>query len=295
MPRSLLLFTVCVLSSGPLRADHTTLSGIDRTIEREPVYRNQPRYALMILGAEAKSAVWIVEDGRELYVDRNGNQDLTDDGPPITATNQRELGIDGSRWDMDYILGQFTLPDGARHTGFRLIHWNYNDPEDKYGLKLRLGGEVPMYSGWVPLLKESPEEAPVIYFGGPVAPRMLRYKEFVLGTQPGQLSIAFFGPGLGEGATSRLSIDALPEEEQPVVLIDWPVADGTPPLTTTHVLTERCCYWEFYTEAFQIPERIVEGTAVVTVTVPLEVFPLELSTNRIEAAVVATASNSVND
>lgn len=291
MVRILLLFAAFPFFALPVWADDSPLAAIDRTIEREPEYRNQPRYALLVLGAEAEAAVWIVEDGKQLYVDRNGNRDLTDDGPPISATNERHLFFAdaGPSWDMDYLLDVFTLPDGTRQTNFRLAHWNYGDPEDKYGLALTLDGEIPMYSGWVPLLKESPEDAPVIHFGAPVAPRMLRYKEFVPGTTPSRFSIGFFAPGLGDGATSRLSIDALPETEQPVVLIEWPVAEGSSPLTTTHVLTERCCYWEFYTETFQVPGRAVPGTAVVTVTVPLESFPLELSTNRFEAPVVAAS------
>lgn len=290
MTRTFLLSAAIVVAAFSLRADDRTLAGIDRTIVREPEYHHQPRYALMVLGAEAMAAVWIVEDGKKLYVDRNGNRDLTDDGPPISATNERVFeSTDGAHWDMDYVLDEFRLPNGSRHTDFRLAHWNYNDPEDKYGLGLTLDGTVPMYAGWVPFLKDSPEDAPVVHFGAPVAPRMIRYKEFVIGTTPNRLSIQFYSPGLGDGANAKLSIHALPESEQPVVLIEWPVADGTPPLTTTHVLTERCCYWEFYTEAFNVPKRAVPGTAVVTVTVPLDSFPLELSTNQFEAPVVAAS------
>ena len=129
---------VFLLLASTAGAADTPLAEVDRTIEREPAYKHQPRYALLLLGAEAKSPVWIVEDGKQLYVDRNGNRDLTDDGPPIAATNERQLSP-GS-YDMDYLLPELQTADGARHTDFRLAHWNYNDPEDKYGLALTLGG-----------------------------------------------------------------------------------------------------------------------------------------------------------
>ncbi|MCA9054987.1 MAG: hypothetical protein KDA75_14195, partial [Planctomycetaceae bacterium] len=140
----------------------------------EPAYKQTPRYALLLLGADGGSAVWIVEDGRRLYLDRNANRDLTDDGPPIAAINRREfMGSSGLHWDMDYVLDEFVLPDGSRQTDFQLRHWNYGDPEDSYGLSLTLDGRVPMYAGWNTLLKATAREASVVHFGRSIAPRKL--------------------------------------------------------------------------------------------------------------------------
>ena len=72
----------------------------------------------------------------------------------------------------------------------------------------------------------------------------------------------------------------------PIAQIDWPVKEGADPVQTTHVLTERCCYWEFYTKTFEIPENVVEGKATVTISVPAVHFPLELSTDHFEIPVV---------
>jgi hypothetical protein len=69
--------------------------------------------------------------------------------------------------------------------------------------------------------------------------------------------------------------------------IDWPVAPGHPPLRTTHDLSNRCCYWEFYTEAFAVPKDIVPGTAKVTVSFPESLMPVDLTTNKISEEVVA--------
>src|SRR5262245_26744743 len=74
------------------------LARIDRTIGREPVYRSgAPKYALLVFGREAETRVWLVLDtprepwGRDgtkniLYVDRNGNGDLTDPGERVGCT-----------------------------------------------------------------------------------------------------------------------------------------------------------------------------------------------------------------
>src|SRR5262249_35481831 len=44
-----------------------------------------PRYALLVFGPEARDRVWLVHDGDTLYVDRNGNGDLTEFGEKVAA------------------------------------------------------------------------------------------------------------------------------------------------------------------------------------------------------------------
>ncbi|MBO0697590.1 MAG: hypothetical protein J2P46_04285, partial [Zavarzinella sp.] len=68
------------------------LAKIDRAIAKQPAYQTKaPRYCLLVFGPEAKSRVWLVLDGDAVYVDRNGNGDLTDPGervpmPPLKAS-----------------------------------------------------------------------------------------------------------------------------------------------------------------------------------------------------------------
>jgi hypothetical protein len=148
-----------------------------------------------------------------------------------------------------------------------------------------------MYAGWTPFWGKSVQTAPIIRFGGPLRIRMLRYKEFVLRSGTGRISIAFINPGYGEGAHSRLSIDALPSEIVPEVEIDWPVAVGAPALQTTHRLTERCCYWEFYDRGFTVPATAVPGTATLKVSLPGGKLPFELASDSIEIPVRAAEND----
>src|SRR5207302_6716243 len=60
------------------------LAAINRTIAKEPAYKGQPKYCLLVFGPEAKARVWLVQDGDTLYVDRNGNGDLTEKGKQVT-------------------------------------------------------------------------------------------------------------------------------------------------------------------------------------------------------------------
>src|SRR6516164_8912787 len=54
------------------------LSQIERKIIKEPSYKSKPKYCLLVFGVDAKARVWLALDGDVLYVDRNGNGDLTE-------------------------------------------------------------------------------------------------------------------------------------------------------------------------------------------------------------------------
>lgn len=61
------------------RAAAVDLTQIDRSLRKEPAYQSQaPQYCLLIFGREAKVRVWLVLDGDALYLDRNGNGDLSE-------------------------------------------------------------------------------------------------------------------------------------------------------------------------------------------------------------------------
>jgi hypothetical protein len=169
-----------------------------------------------------------------------------------------------------------------------LRRWNYGDKEDSYGLSLSVDGKLPMYAGWFGTFwSTSRETAPVIHFGGSFTPRLLREKVFTLGPGRRRLSLAFMNAGSGPGTESRVSIEALPRNLVPKLSIEWPTAAGAPPLRTSHELTERCCYWEFYTTAFEAPREAVVGNAKVSVHLPATETPIVLQTTEFEVPVVA--------
>ena len=290
MPR--LLFAIaailcCVLPlADKTHAATNVVSRYDRTIVKEPKYQSTPKYCLITLGNSGDVKVWIVEDGKRLFVDKNANGDLTDDGPPIEPSKVRDLG--DNRWDFEYVLDAVTPANGSRHTSFVLRRWNYNDKEDSYGLSLSVNGQMPMYAGWFGTFwSTNREKAPVIHFGGPFTPKVLRRKEFRIGEKGERLSLSFMNPGSGEGAASRLSIDALPGFVAPALNIEWPTAGGNAPLRTSHALNQRCCYWEFYTTEFEVPKGVVTGKAKVSVVLPAGALPIELTTTEMVVPVAA--------
>lgn len=295
------LFAMMLWLVAPLRA--ADLAAIDKTIGNEPTYRDKPRYCLLVFGAEAKTKVWMVEDGRTLYVDRNANGDLTDDGPPLPLRRATS-----GNWN-EYLLEEIRPAVGPAQTKLCLKRWNYGEKEDSYGLSVHVHNDTPsagstktplqvqdegikMYAGWFGTLwADAPAKASILHFGGSLEPRLLRNKEFIVDAGVDRLSVCLLTPGQGDAGPARLAETEIPTFTPMQVRIEWPVVFGSPAVFTKHELTEHCCYWEYYDTKFRVPQNrgIVEGTAKVTIELPEGDFPLPLRTNQIDIRVRLTA------
>ena len=207
LPFAIATTLCCALSfTGTAGPSTNVVSAFDRTILKEPTYQSTPKYCLVTLGTSGNVKVWMVEDGKRLFIDKNANGDLTDDGPPIQPSKVRDLGANS--WDFEYLLDAIRPINGSRHTSFVLRRWNYNDNGDEYGLSLSVDGKMPMFAGWFGTFWSTKrEQAPVIHFGGPFTPKLLRRKEFTIGEKQERLSLCFVNPGSGparsRGSASR--------------------------------------------------------------------------------------------
>src|SRR6516165_8418947 len=93
MKWSLFVPTLTVLALWPLPAEAVDWDKIDRTIAKEPPYQAKPKYCLVVYGPEAKTRVWLVLDGDVLYVDRNGDGDLTGKDERVLKTSAYDVSI----------------------------------------------------------------------------------------------------------------------------------------------------------------------------------------------------------
>src|SRR5262249_3478620 len=82
---------------------------------KEPAYRQEPRYTLLVFGPQREQRVWMVLDGATLYVDRNGNGDLTEPDERLEPTNpvdgSNRFANPGSHTHFD--IFEFTVRAGA--------------------------------------------------------------------------------------------------------------------------------------------------------------------------------------
>src|SRR5437667_3709231 len=85
------------------------LRTIDRTILKEPAYRTaQPQYCLAVFGPKAQTRVWLVLDGDTLFIDRNGNLDLTEAGENVKGKPNPQ-----SQGEVQFNAGTITAEDGV--------------------------------------------------------------------------------------------------------------------------------------------------------------------------------------
>jgi hypothetical protein len=176
-----------------LGAQAPDLTRIERVLLKEPVYQGSPRYCLLVFGKEADTRIWLVQDGKDLYVDYNGNGDLTEVGEKYPANGN------------SFRIGKLVERDGTIHRNLQ-IHCR---PDGTFIMELRNEGRRRQYVGIDrmdrPAWGDRPENAPIIHFNGPMSlerygplyklPRM---------TSPSRtirfaLRVMLGTPGLGKG------------------------------------------------------------------------------------------------
>jgi hypothetical protein len=90
MTTSFLTLTALLWAASFGWAGPVDLSKIDRAIAKEPTYQTRsPKHCLLVYTSQATTRIWLVLDGDALYVDRNGNGDLTEEGKKVTFVRQR--------------------------------------------------------------------------------------------------------------------------------------------------------------------------------------------------------------
>jgi hypothetical protein len=265
MRRTLPLLFLCILITPQLHA--ADLTKIVRSIRKEPVYQSKtPRYCLLVFGPEATTHVWLVLDGKTLYVDCNGNGDLTEGGEKFAAKRGIE-SLDEDVFEVDEIR------DGARTHKNLTVHvrkldylaTNYPEWKEKIarlpggrGCNVYLDIELPGWKGKGeggrirqvvsfldprgPLVfADKLRDAPIIHFGGPWQIECRHWDRLMMG-QETELTLSIATPGLGAGTTAYLFYDGtIPENVHPHVEITYPAAKpGAPPLKRLYELKERC-------------------------------------------------------
>src|SRR5262249_17746652 len=89
------------------QAQAADLTKIHRTIANEPAYTGKQKYCVLVFGPVANMRVWLVLDGAVLYVDRNGNGDLTEEGEKVDFSGVVQPGDDAYAGD---IIGSDGMP-----------------------------------------------------------------------------------------------------------------------------------------------------------------------------------------
>ena len=242
---------------------------VDRSIGAEPKYNVAPKYCLLTFGPDAKDRVWIVQDGETLYVDKNGNGDLTEPGEKIDREKPRK-GYEGAK-NMRFEVGDLIV-NGRTHQGLQL----FAAPVETYAdgalkmLTTFLPKESPVYtircSVAVPgvkgggtdgrlemsagptdrkgLLVFQPKtaDAPVIHFGGQLEVTFYGPQPRMRVGRSTEFTLTVGSPGVGAGTFAMLGYeDTIPKTSFPKAEITFaPSTPGGTPIKEHFELKERC-------------------------------------------------------
>lgn len=211
---ALLLLACC---SDPAGAA-VDLTKIERTIAQEPTYRSAPKYCLLVFGPEAKAKQWLVLDGDDLYVDRNGNGDLTE------ADEQVSLKAN-SRFD----LGAFPDADGVTRAAKLLL----NRFSTGIRLEFAVGDQFKQFVGYDYMdrlaFADRAQDAPIVHFGGPLTFRWFAKQPELIAGQSCRFYSALGTPGLGKGSFAAIQCCSVPSGTELVALLDYPHRDADQP------------------------------------------------------------------
>jgi hypothetical protein len=182
-----------------------------------------PKYCLLVFGPQAKARVWLVLDGRDLYLDRNGNADLTEPG-------ERIQGKTNERW-LDFPVGTIQEANGvSRELSLRLRDFDFATGKTT-GLMIVQPGKGNRFAGFdeaSPLqLAHRPQQAPIIHVGGPLAVQWYGELPALIAGREAELNIAIGTPGLGKGSFCAIQCcTVLDCKVSPVAEIEFPARNA---------------------------------------------------------------------
>jgi hypothetical protein len=211
------LAAIClIVAAGPAGA--VDLATVERAIAKEPAYSAPAQYCLLVFGPDAKERVWLALAGDVLYVDRNGNGDLTEAGESVKAKKPNIFEV-----------GDLLAADGkAKRTAVAVRRI---PAKGTCRVTLTIDGK-----DWSAACRfgDRPQDAPILHFNGPLSFHPEPPAELTRGEKKAELSVDIGTAGLGKDsfATVRAK-QAVPKGTSLVADIEFPnKTAGAAPIKT---------------------------------------------------------------
>jgi hypothetical protein len=235
---------------------------------KEPKYANPPKYLLLVFGMKADAKVWLILDGDRLYVDRNGDGDLTQPGEVVQGTRKDSRIIfaigdlkERDRTHAEIELAMYAPLDGSglgkfpawralkkKDPSARMVSVQaqidrrglpgFSEPTDKNAKRTWSQDAGNDYFGCLQFTS-SPREASVVHFNGPLTIGLqMPYLDdgMLVAGAMSEIETGVGCRGSGAGSFAFISYNPVPKTAHPTVEIQWP---GNSPLERM-TLGERC-------------------------------------------------------
>jgi hypothetical protein len=237
-----------VALSGPARA--ADLKQVSRQIDREPDYRGEATYGLLVFGEEAKFRVWVVRDGDDIYVDANGNGDLTEPGEKFHKLAR---------------VPRLAAPGEAKYTSLLvkphndgLLVWVVIDGKFRQMAGVEDGDPLQLHS--------CPARAPVVHLDGPRGIRVVSDTHRLVTGEVNSFEAVVATPGLGKGTRTRWQSLDFPGGDLRARVEFFNPGQATPS-GEGEVRLEAGC-GAGYGEGLKLSDQVKPGEARITVDAP---------------------------
>jgi len=206
------LLALTALASVLLFQEPFDYTKVSRKIASEPKYTAAPRYALLLVGTEGKTRIWMAMDKSKaagdlydvFYLDRDGDGNLGEEGERVAAPVNAKDGI-------DFRLGKVEIPE-AKVLLEDIQVTNYPMGKTRINLiTFRMDGKVTLYGAYGPngtylQFGESPEKAPILHAApsGVLSFMHMGPEEMKIGEED---SVMVYVGVRGSGPASFLAVD----------------------------------------------------------------------------------------
>jgi hypothetical protein len=203
-------------------------------LRKEPKYAASAQYCLLLLGREAKTKVWLASDGVTMYVDRNGNGDLTEPDEAIPYKNGFAAlmsdAFPGHGGDAEHT---------SLHIAVRQRDWEKNTG-GYWAVRADVGHTFHMYA-MVHKFARKPQDAPIVHLGGPLRMGLNHLYGGAL-IRGGETELEAYAACHYPGV-ERAFVDVdrrCPKDVHPIAEVRLPGGSAAEPLTLRVPLTQRC-------------------------------------------------------
>jgi hypothetical protein len=259
-------FLTAAMLLSPALVQAADLAKIERSIAKEPAYQTKsPKYCLLVFGLDAKARAWLVQDGDTLYVDRNGNGDLTGEGKRVKVKQSADTYH-------SFEAGDLTI-DGITHSGLSVTQMKAsselvgNDEEwqrikksgpepwmwmvritaeraadDKRDLPKKLSYVINGDGEGMLLFADKPQDAPIIHLNGPFTLALQDRKQRMIVGDKLMLQIGVGPQGVGPGTFAWvLYPNTVPNDAYPEAAITFPAKSPRgEAIKKKYTLKQRC-------------------------------------------------------
>lgn len=251
-------------------------------LAKEPAY-TQPtqQYIRLLLGQKPPREIWVVRDGSNVYVDRNGNGDLTEPGEKVVQadTNQSASYV---------VLGMIKDAHGQEHGPLAC-----RIPTRAGGglgqVRLHIAKKYEQEANFVPL-GTTPASAQTLHFDGPLISSFLGWKDsrrvptqdakyLTLSRSKSRLLSAWVGTQLNDSTAVccvTFSVIGENKEKQPQVKIVYENRDPKgPPIVEVHPLEEETR--TIFSKRLKAPANSGDkAKLILTYSSPPNILPYEI-------------------